>query len=133
MNTLIKIYANLMGRVFISAIFLMAGVSKITAYEGTQGYMDLMGVPAFLLPLVIITELLGGFAILVGYKTKMVAFLLAGFSLLSALLFHFDFSDQVQSIMFMKNVAIAGGFLFLVSHGAGYFSIDNGMPSTQNQ
>jgi putative oxidoreductase len=126
----IENYSNLIGRVLISGIFLMAGVSKLGAgYAGTQGYMEAMGVPGGLLPLVIITEVLGAIAIIIGYQTRVVAFLLAGFSLVSALLFHFNFADQMQSILFMKNVAIAGGFLFLVANGAGYVSIDNGMPA----
>ncbi len=131
MNTL-KNYTNLIGRIFIATMFLMAGFSKISGYEGTQGYMDMMGVPGFLLPLVIITEIVGALAIIIGYKTKLTAFLLAGFSIISALLFHLNFADQMQSILFMKNIAIAGGFLFLVSNGAGYISIDNGMPTKTN-
>jgi len=126
----IENYGNLVGRILISVIFLMAGLSKLGAgYEGTQGYMEAMGVPGELLPLVIITEILGAIAIIVGYQTRLVAFLLAGFSLVSAILFHFNFADQMQSILFMKNVAIAGGFLFLVTNGAGFVSIDNGMPA----
>jgi len=136
MTTFINIFTNnyssLIGRIFISAIFLMAGLNKISNYEGTLGYMNAMGVPSFLLPLVIATEVLGSLAIILGYKTRLVAFLLAGFSIISALLFHLNFSDQMQSIMFMKNIAIAGGFLFLVANGAGYVSIDNGMPKTNN-
>ena len=124
----IENYGNFVGRILISVIFLTAGASKIPGYEATQGYMEAMGVPGALLPIVIATELLGAIAIIVGYKTRIVAFLLAGFSLVSALLFHFNFADQMQSILFMKNVAIAGGFLFLVANGAGYVSIDNGMP-----
>ncbi len=123
-------YTSFIGRVFIATIFLMAGLNKISAYQGTQGYMEMMGVPSILLPLVIATEVLGGVAILIGYKTRVAAFLLAGFSIISALLFHLDFSDQIQSIMFMKNIAIAGGFLFLIANGAGYVSVDNGMPKT---
>jgi len=129
-NKFINNYSSLIGRIFISAIFLMAGLNKMTSYEGTQGYMDVMGIPSFLLPVVIVTEVFGALAILLGYKTRIVAFLLAGFTILSALLFHFDFSDQIQSIMFMKNIAIAGGFIFLIANGAGYVSIDNGMPKT---
>jgi len=125
---LIENYSSLAGRILIATIFLMAGISKISGYEGTQGYMEAMGVPAALLPLVIITEVLGALAIIVGYKTRLIAFLLAGFSILSALLFHANFADQMQSILFMKNFAIAGGFLFLVANGAGYVSVDNGMP-----
>jgi len=124
----IENYSSLAGRLLISAIFLTAGISKISGYEGTQGYMEAMGVPGVLLPLVIITEILGALAIIVGYKTRITAFLLAGFSIISALLFHANFGDQMQSILFMKNFAIAGGFLFLVANGAGYVSFDNGMP-----
>lgn len=127
---LIENYGNLAGRILISVIFLMAGASKIPGYEATQGYMEAMGVPGALLPIVIATEILGALAIILGYKTRIAAFLLAGFSLVSALLFHFNFADQMQSILFMKNVAIAGGFMFLVVNGAGLVSIDNGMPKS---
>lgn len=117
--------ASLVARVFLSAIFISAGLSKIGAgYEGTQAYMAMMGVPALLLPLVIATEVLGGLAVLIGFKTRIAAFLLAGFTLLAAFFFHSDFTDQMQNILFMKNIAIAGGLLLLVSHGAGGFSID---------
>lgn len=124
----IENYGNLIGRILISVIFLMAGINKITGYQGTAGYMEAMGISGQLLPLVIFTEIAGALAIIIGYKTRIVAFLLAGFTILSALIFHFNFADQMQSIMFMKNIAIAGGFLFLVANGAGYVSIDNGMP-----
>ncbi len=129
---LIENYSSLIGRILISAIFLASGLSKISGYEATQGYMDAMGVPGALLPLVIVFEVVGALAIIVGFKTRIAAFLLAGFSLLSAVLFHFNFADQMESILFMKNVAIAGGFLFLVANGAGYVSIDNGMPKQSN-
>lgn len=121
----IENYSGLVGRVLISFMFLMSGLSKIGSYEGTQGYMEAMGVPGSLLPLVIAFEVLAPLAIIVGFKTRIAAFLLAGFSLLSAVLFHANFDDQMQAIMFMKNVTIAGGFMFLVAHGAGKFSIDN--------
>ncbi|NCF61998.1 MAG: DoxX family membrane protein [Gammaproteobacteria bacterium] len=87
--------------------------------------MEAMGVPGILLPLVIALEILGGLAIIVGWHTRFVAFLLAGFTLLSAMLFHADFSDQMQMVMFMKNLALSGAFLVLVAQGAGAFSIDN--------
>jgi len=109
----------------------MAGISKISGYAGTQGYMEAMGVPGSLLPAVIALEILGAIAIIIGFKTRMAAFLLAGFSLVSAFLFHYSPADQMQMILFMKNVAIAGGFLFLVANGAGLVSIDNGMPKQQ--
>lgn len=122
---LINNYGNLVGRILISVIFLMAGISKISGYAGTQGYMEAMGVPGALLPLVIALEVFGALAIIIGYKTKVVAFLLAGFSIVSAILFHNNFDDQMQAALFMKNIAIAGGFMFLVVNGAGLFSIDN--------
>jgi putative oxidoreductase len=121
---LINNYGSLVGRLLISVMFLMAGISKITGYVGTQGYMEAMGVPGVLLPLVIGLEVFGALAIIIGYKTKVVAFLLAGFSIVSALLFHNNFTDQMQAALFMKNIAIAGGFMFLVVNGAGLYSID---------
>jgi len=115
----------LLGRVFLSLIFIVSGFNKITDYAGTQGYMESMGVPALMLPLVIILELLGGIAILIGFKTRIVALLFIGFNVISALLLHSDFGDQTQTTMFMKNIAIAGGFLLLFAQGAGAYSIDN--------
>ena len=111
-------------RVLIAVLFVVAGYSKIGGYDGTAGYMQSMGVPGALLPLVILTELGGGIAIVLGFQTRIVATLLAGFTVLSALIFHSNFGDQMQSIMFMKNIAIAGGFLFLAANGAGAWSLD---------
>ncbi len=116
--------ADLLGRILLSVIFIVAGLGKITGYAGTQGYMEVMGVPGALLPLVIAVELLGAVAIILGYQTRIAALLLAGFSVLSAILFHANFADQTQSIMFMKNLAMAGGFLLLVARGAGGWSLD---------
>ncbi|MDO6685775.1 MULTISPECIES: DoxX family protein [unclassified Agarivorans] len=112
-------------RLLLALIFIVSGYGKIAGYAGTQAYMEAMGVPGMLLPLVIALELVGGLAILVGWKTRAIAFLLAGFSVVSGLLFHFNPDDQIQMIMLMKNVAIAGGFLLLVAHGAGAYSLDN--------
>ncbi|WP_411993415.1 DoxX family protein [Agarivorans sp. DSG3-1] len=112
-------------RLLLALIFIVSGYGKIAGYAGTQAYMEAMGVPGMLLPLVIALELVGGLAILVGWKTRAIAFLLAGFSVVSGLLFHFNPDDQIQMIMLMKNVAIAGGFLLLVAHGAGAYSFDN--------
>jgi len=122
-NTLQNL-AELGGRVLLSGLFLLSGVGKLGAYSATAGYMASLGVPGALLPLVIATEVLGAAAIIVGWNTRIVAFLLAGFSLVSALLFHNDFANQIQMVMFLKNVSIAGGFLLLVAHGAGRLSLD---------
>jgi len=116
--------AELGGRVFLAAIFLISGLGKIGAYADTAAYMASMGVPGALLPLVIATEVFGAVAIVLGWRTRIVAFLLAGFTLLSGVIFHSNFADQIQMIMFMKNLAITGGFLLLVAHGAGAWSFD---------
>jgi len=113
------------GRILISLIFVVSGLGKISNFAGTQSYMDSVGVPGMLLPLVIAVEILGGLAVMLGWHTRVAAFLLAGFSLVSAVLFHANFGDQMQMIMFMKNLALAGGFLMIVSLGAGPYSIDN--------
>jgi putative oxidoreductase len=115
---------QLIGRALMSAIFIMAGINKISGYAGTQGYMESLGVPGALLPLVILLEVGGGMAILLGWQTRVAAFLLAGFSILSALIFHANFGDQTQFILFMKNLAMAGGLLFLVAGGKHDWSID---------
>lgn len=113
------------GRFLISLIFIMSGFNKIANFAGTQAYMESAGVPGVLLPLVIGVELLGGLAVVFGWHTRVAAFLLAGFSLVSAVLFHANFGDQMQMIMFMKNLALAGGFLVIVALGAGPYSLDN--------
>lgn len=124
MNSLIQLSAPA-GRILLATIFLIAGYGKITGYAGTQGYMEAMGVPGQLLPLVILTEILGGLAILLGWHTRIAAFLLAGFTLLAALIFHTNFADQMQQIMFLKNLAIMGGFFMLIHHGPGAYALDN--------
>ena len=111
------------GRVLMSAIFIMAGINKIAGYAGTQGYMEAMGVPGGLLPLVILLELGGGLALLLGWRAREAAFLLAGFSILSALIFHNNMADQMQSILFMKNLAMAGGLLFITAFGPGQWAL----------
>jgi len=121
-------FTDLVARIFLGLIFVMAGFSKLGAgYAGTAGYMDSMGVPGALLPLVISTEIAGGLMIILGFKIKWTAFALAGFTLLAGIIFHSNFADQMQSILFMKNLAISGGLLLLVNHGAGELSLDKKM------
>jgi putative oxidoreductase len=121
----ISTFAAPTGRLFLAMMFLMAGLSKIGNYAGTQGYMDAMGVPGALLPLVIALEVLGGLAIILGWQTKIASLALAGFCVVSAVMFHNDFSNQAEMSSFMKNVTIAGGFLLLVAHGPGAYALDN--------
>ena len=115
---------SLLGRVGLSLIFIISGWGKIAGYAATQGYMESMGVPGVLLPLVIALELGGGLAILAGMYTRWIAVALALFSIVSALIFHSNLADQMQAIMFWKNFAIAGGFLLLAASGPGALSLD---------
>lgn len=116
--------SQFVARLFLGQIFLLSGIFKISGYEGTQGYMDAMGVPGMLLPLVILIEVGGGLAIIAGWQTKLVSIALAAFTVVAAAIFHNNFSDQIQMIMFMKNIAIAGGFILLAVHGAGGYGLD---------
>lgn len=119
-----KDVALLAGRVLLALMFVIAGWSKIGGYAGTQGYMEAMGVPGFMLPLVILLELGGGLAVVLGLFTRSLSVLLAGFTLMAAFIFHYQPAEQMQMLMFMKNVSVAGGFLALAAAGAGAFSLD---------
>jgi len=114
----------LTGRILLALMFVISGFNKINAYGGTQQYMEAFGVPGTLLPLVILLELVGGLMIAAGFFTRITALALAGFTLVAAVLFHANFSDQVQTIFFMKNLSIAGGFLMLAAFGPGILSVD---------
>ncbi|WP_407491988.1 DoxX family protein [Pseudooceanicola sp. MF1-13] len=123
-------YAAPLGRVLLSFMFILSGFQKITGYAGTQGYMEMMGVPGALLPIVIIVELVGGIALLVGWQAQIAAFLLAGFSVVSGVLFHLvpsfameGMDAQMQMISFMKNMTIAGGMLMVIAFGPGTLSV----------
>lgn len=112
-------------RVLLSLLFIMAGVGKLADVQGFAGFMASGGVPAFLAWPVIAFEILGGIAILVGFQVRPVALALAGFSILSGLLYHFVPADQMQMTMFMKNIGLAGGFLMIAAFGAGSFSVEH--------
>ncbi len=115
---------QLIARILLALIFIMAGIGKIIDPAGTSGYMDAMGVPSILLWPTIALELLGGIAIAIGYKTSIAAFALAVFSIAAAILFHHDFADKMQMILFMKNLAMAGGLLLLAVGPTTAFSFD---------
>ena len=119
-------YAPLVGRIGIAAIFLLSGLSKLAAPAGTIGYIASAGLP---LPelgfaIALLVELVGGALLVLGYRTRLVAGILAAFSIATALGFHAALGDQNQFIHFFKNIAIAGGLLQIVAFGAGRFSLD---------
>jgi putative oxidoreductase len=122
---------QLLGRVMLALIFILAGLGKVQDPASTAGYMQAMGVPALLLWPTIALELLGGIAIAIGYRTQYVALALAAFSLIAAFIFHRNFGDQMQMIMFLKNIAIAGGLLLLAVGGKTAFSLDNKKSQTK--
>ncbi len=116
----------LIGRIFLSAIFILSGLSKLGDPAGTAGYMTSLGLPLASIGvwIVILLEVLGGIAVLVGFMTKPAAWALALFCIASALLAHSNIGDQAQFIAFFKNLAIAGGFMALAVHGPGSISVD---------
>ena len=115
---------DLVGRIFISLVFLLSGINKIGNYEGTVGWMESLGMSGFFLIPAIILEIGAPILIMVGYKVKISAALLSLFCVTTAVIFHNDFSNQMQFISFMKNIGLAGGFLFLVVNGAKDISLD---------
>ena len=115
----------LAARVLLALIFLAAGANKLSQFGSTVSYMQSMGVAGFLLPAVIALELGGGLAIMLGAFTRTAAVLLAVFCVVAGALFHRNFADPIQAAMFMKNIAIAGGFLALMAAGPGSLSMDS--------
>ena len=122
---ILSYYLSPIARIFIAIIFLMSGLNKIGNYGNTAYWMEAVGVPSLFLPIVIALEIVGGLAIILGWKARIFSFLLAGFCMLSAIVFHSNFADQNEMINFMKNIAIAGGFLAITINGAGSLSLDN--------
>jgi putative oxidoreductase len=115
---------ELAGRFLLALLFLVSGLGMLGTYRSTVAFMSAGGVPGALLPVVIVTEVLGALAILLGWKTRVVAFLLAGISLLTAIIFYHNLADETQMRDFLKNLAIAGGLLLVVANGPGPLSLD---------
>ena len=115
---------DLIARIFISLLFLINGYFKTQNYDGTLDWMESFGIPGFFLLPAIILEIAAPILIIIGYKTKIAATLLSLFCLTTALIFHTDFSNQMQITSFLKNIALAGGFLFIVVNGSKKFSLD---------
>lgn len=116
---------QVLGRILLSIIFLIEGMNKIFNYESTIEYMENFNVPAYLAIPAIIVEILFPLLLIVGYQTKISALVLAIFTLATALIFHTDFTSQMQLTSFLKNIAIVGGFLIIFVNGAGKYSIDH--------
>ena len=115
---------DLVGRIFISSIFLLSGINKIQNYEGSHSWVESLGVPGVLLIPAIVLEVLAPILIIVGYQVKISAAFLSLFCIATAVIFHTDFSNQMQFVSFFKNIGLGGGFLFLVINGAKDFSLD---------
>ena len=115
---------DLIARISISILFLLNGIFKINNYEGTVGWMESFGLPGILIFPAIILEIVGPILIIIGYQTRIAAAALSLFCIATAIIFHNDFGDQMQLTAFLKNIALAGGFLFLVVNGAKGYCLD---------
>ena len=115
---------DLLARILISALFLLNGIFKLSNYDGTVEWMEGFGVPGILLIPTIILEIFGPILIILGYKAKIAAGLLSLFCIATAVIFHNDFSDQMQLGSFLKNIGLAGGFLFIFINGTKDLSLD---------
>ena len=115
---------DLLARILISALFLLNGIFKFSNYDGTVEWMEGFGVPGILLIPTIILEIVGPILIILGYKAKITAGFLSLFCIATEVIFHNDFSDQMQLGSFLKNIGLAGGFLFIFINGTKDLSLD---------
>ena len=115
---------DLIGRILISALFLISAYNKIFSIDGTMSWMEGYGIPGFLLYPTIALEIILPLFVIIGYQARISAGLLTAFCIATALLFHYDFGDQMQTIAFLKNLGLAGGFLFIVANGTKDWAID---------
>ena len=115
---------DLIGRLLISALFLISAYNKIFSLDGTMSWMEGFGIPGFLLYPTIALEIILPLFIIIGYQARFAAGLLAVFCVTTAFIFHFDFTNQIETISFLKNIGLAGGFLFIVANGTREWSVD---------
>ena len=115
---------DLLGRILISALFLISAYNKIFSIDGSMSWMEGFGVPGFLLYPAIALEIVLPLFIIIGYKARIAASLLALFCLSTAFIFHLNFADPMQKISFLKNIGLAGGFLFIVANGTKDWSVE---------
>ena len=115
---------DLIGRILISSLFLVSAINKIFSIDGSINWMSGFGVPGFLIYPTIALEIILPLFIIIGYQARFSAGLLAAFCVATAFIFHFDFTNQIETISFLKNIGLAGGFLFIVANGTKEWSID---------
>jgi putative oxidoreductase len=115
---------DFIGRLLISALFLISGYNKFFSIDGTMGWMEGFGIPGFLLYPTIVLEIILPLFIILGYQARFASGVLAIFCLATAFIFHYDFTDQMQIIAFLKNLGLAGGFLFIVANGVRDWSVE---------
>ena len=119
------------GRILLSALFLIEGLGKISMQESVIMYMEDYGVPGILFVPAIALEILFPIILILGYKTKWAASIMALFTFTVAIIFHTDFNDEMQMILFLKDIAIAGGFMIIIAFGPGKISLDHYFKSKQ--
>jgi putative oxidoreductase len=124
MSQTIRAGADLLGRLLLVAIFALEAWTKIQGYDGALAYARAFGLPDIAIPAAIVVEAGGAILIAVGWYTRIGAFFLAGFCLLTAVIFHTNFANLNEKIHFFKDISMAGGFLVLLAHGAGRWSLD---------
>ena len=122
---------EVLGRIFLSTLFLIEGINKIFNYEGTIQYMENFGVSEYLAIPAIILEILFPLLLIIGYHTKIAALVMAIFTIVVAIIFHTNFDDHMQFITFFKDIAIAGGFIIILVNGSGRFSLDYKLKSNK--
>ena len=115
---------DLIGRIFISALFLISAFNKIFNLKGSMSWMEGFGLPGFLIYPAIVIEIVLPVLVIVGYQARIAAGILSIFCLMTAFIFHFDFSNQMQVVSFFKNIGLAGGFLFIVANGTKDWAVD---------
>ena len=124
-------FVELFGRIFLSTLFLIEGIGKISVQENVVMYMEDYGVPGILFIPAIVLEILFPIILIVGYRTRWAASIMALFTFAVAIIFHSDFNEEMQLIMFLKDIAIAGGFMIIVAYGPGKISLDHYFKSKQ--
>ena len=125
------VIVEFLGRVLLSTLFLIEGLGKIATHEDVIIYMESYGVPEILFLPALVVEILFSLLLILGYKTKWVASVMALFTFTVAIIFHTDFSEGVQMIFFLKDIAIAGGFMIIVAYGPSKISLDYYFKSKQ--